>query len=156
MTGRGAVDPTLPLVAADDDGFARGRAAFETLRVYGGRPFRLEQHLARLVASATMLGLPEPDSSELGQATEAALAEARLGEAVLRLYWTPGHGRRAARHRTRLRDPGWIEVARERGQRLVSLAYPRRSVAWLPAGDEVRQLRNPHRRRSRGEEAWSR
>ena len=46
--GVALVDPALPLVAADDEGFARGRAAFETLRVYGGRPFRLEQHLARL------------------------------------------------------------------------------------------------------------
>ena len=45
-----------PVVHADDEAFLRGRGAFETLRVYGGRPFRLDEHLARLEASAARLG----------------------------------------------------------------------------------------------------
>ena len=44
VTGRGLVEPTEPVIRADDEGLLRGRAAFETLRVYGGRPFRLEAH----------------------------------------------------------------------------------------------------------------
>ena len=35
VTGRGLVDPTEPVIRADDEGLLRGRAAFETLRVYG-------------------------------------------------------------------------------------------------------------------------
>ena len=34
--GRGLVPPDEAVVAADDEGLLRGRAAFETLRVYGG------------------------------------------------------------------------------------------------------------------------
>ena len=43
--GRGLVDPRPVRAPADDEGFTRGRAAFETLRVYDGRPFRLTEHL---------------------------------------------------------------------------------------------------------------
>jgi len=34
VSGRGVVDPDTPAVFADDEGFLRGRAAFETTRVY--------------------------------------------------------------------------------------------------------------------------
>ena len=47
VTGRGLVDPTEPVIRADDEGLLRGRAAFETLRVYGGRPFSLEAEMVR-------------------------------------------------------------------------------------------------------------
>ena len=60
VSGRGLVDPASPCSLADDEGFTRGRAAFETMRVYGGRPFRLDEHLARLAASAERIGLPLP------------------------------------------------------------------------------------------------
>jgi len=135
VVGRGLVDPAAPLVAADDEGFARGRAAFETLRVYGGRPFRLEEHLERLRASSTRLGLPEPGADELRDVAEAALAQAAIGDAVLRLYWTPGVPPEGPRGIALVSAvPDWIEPARARGQRLVSLAYPRRSVPWLLPG----------------------
>ena len=42
-SGRGLVDPDEAVIRADDEALLRGRAAFETLRVYGGRPFRLER-----------------------------------------------------------------------------------------------------------------
>ena len=134
VVGRGLVDPTAPLVAADDEGFARGRAAFETLRVYDGRPFRLPEHLDRLVASARMLDLPEPDRAAVRTAAEEALAEAGLIDAVLRLYWTPGPGRGPTGIALVSAIPEWIEGARARGQRLVSLAYPRRAAPWLLPG----------------------
>ena len=134
VAGRGLVDPTLPLVAADDEGFARGRAAFETLRVYAGRPFRLEEHLARLEASAATLDPPEPDRPGLRDAIESALAESALEDAVLRLYWTPGADAEPLGIALVSEIPAWIEAARERGQRLVSLAYPRRSEPWLLPG----------------------
>ena len=58
VSGRGVVDPDEAVVACDDEGFARGRAAFETLRVYDGTPFRLAEHVDRLAQSAARLGLP--------------------------------------------------------------------------------------------------
>lgn len=134
VVGRGLVDPTLPLLAADDEGFARGRAAFETLRVYAGRPFRLEEHLARLEASAATLTLPMPDRPALRDAIESALAESALDDAVLRLYWTPGTDAEPLGIALVSEIPAWIEAARERGQRLVSLVYPRRSQPWLLPG----------------------
>src|SRR4051794_41946950 len=66
LLGRGVVDPEQPLLHADDAGVLRGRAAFETMRVYDGMPFRLDAHLARLVGSADVLGLPAPDPARLG------------------------------------------------------------------------------------------
>ena len=49
--GRGLVPVDEPVLLADDEALLRGRAAFETARVYGRRPFRLEEHLARMRAS---------------------------------------------------------------------------------------------------------
>jgi 4-amino-4-deoxychorismate lyase len=135
VLGRGVVDPATATVAADDDGFARGRAAFETLRVYGRRPFRLAEHLERLVASAERLGLPAPDSEAIAELAGVALAAAGIDEAVLRLYWTPGApGAGPSGIALVAPVPDWIEPARARGQRLVSLTYPRRSAPWLLSG----------------------
>ena len=58
----------------DDPGLMLGLGVFETLRTYGGRPFRLGAHLDRLEASARALGAPCPRSSiedEIGRALEA-------------------------------------------------------------------------------------
>jgi branched-subunit amino acid aminotransferase/4-amino-4-deoxychorismate lyase len=90
VSGRGAVDPDLPVVYADDEGYIRGRGAFETLRVYGGRPFRLEEHIARLQVSATRLGLPPLDAEEIAAVGAQALDAANVADVFLRLYATPG------------------------------------------------------------------
>ena len=50
VNGRGVVDPKEPVLRADDEALLRGRAAFETIRVYGGKPFKLPEHLDRLAA----------------------------------------------------------------------------------------------------------
>src|SRR4029077_8140443 len=39
VAGRGLFAPHAPVFAADDEALLRGRAVFETTRVYGGRPF---------------------------------------------------------------------------------------------------------------------
>ncbi len=132
VSGRGLVEPGAPVLAADDEGFTRGRAAFETMRVYGGRPFRFEQHVARLVGSAERIGLERPDPVELEQLAQLALAHAECPDATLRLYWTPG--RPGGEHLAIAlvgQIPSWIEETRARGQRLVSLIQQRRSEPWL-------------------------
>src|SRR5258708_7922761 len=50
-----ASEATIP---ATDEGLLRGDGAFEVIRVYGGQPFALEEHLRRLERSASNLRLP--------------------------------------------------------------------------------------------------
>jgi 4-amino-4-deoxychorismate lyase len=88
--GRGPLDPDAPVLHADDGGVLRGRAVFETIRVYGGSPFRLGAHLDRLAASAARIGLPPVDANGLSRAVEQALEAGGAPDAVLRLLWTPG------------------------------------------------------------------
>lgn len=61
-----------------DRGARDGGGIFETLRVYGGRPFAWRRHMERLVLAAAELGFPVP----------AAPAELRGG-------WTRCSKRRA-------------------------------------------------------------
>jgi 4-amino-4-deoxychorismate lyase len=137
VSGRGVVDPAEAVVACDDEGFARGRAAFETLRVYDGVPFRLAEHVDRLVLSAARIGLPAPDAAALRALAELAVAAVRghEGDTMLRLYWTPGTpGGEPSAVALVSGIPDWIDGARERGQRLVSLPFPARAMPWLLPG----------------------
>jgi 4-amino-4-deoxychorismate lyase len=135
VSGRGLVDPAEPVVRADDEALLRGRAAFETLRVYGGRPFRLDSHLDRLLSSADGIGLPPVDRGELE--TLAALVLPHGGEAdvVLRLVWTGGAAEGQPLGLALLSEvPAWIEQTRARGARAVSLLGVRAAVPWLLPG----------------------
>src|SRR5476651_111967 len=79
VLGRGLVDPEAPLFAADDEALLRGSAAFETLPVYGGRPFRLGPHVERLRFSASRLGLPPVEGAEeLARLVAAAVPDCVL------------------------------------------------------------------------------
>jgi branched-subunit amino acid aminotransferase/4-amino-4-deoxychorismate lyase len=135
VSGRGLVEPDSALIAADDEGFALGRGAFETLRIYGGRPFRLVEHLDRLAGSVERLGFSPPDRDELTELVGLVLGEAALSDGVLRLYRTPGPpGEEPLSLALVSPLPTWLDETRARGQRLVSLAYPRRVAPWLLPG----------------------
>jgi branched-subunit amino acid aminotransferase/4-amino-4-deoxychorismate lyase len=88
VDGRGLVDPSEPVFGAADDALLRGRAVFETLRVYGGRPFLLEAHLERLRSSAARMRLPAPDLSACHRLAALVLDAAGETELALRFYWT--------------------------------------------------------------------
>jgi 4-amino-4-deoxychorismate lyase len=88
VAGRGLVDPGEPVLHAGDDAVFRGRAAFETTRVYGGRPFKLDEHLARLAGSAARLALPDVDLDACASLVGAAVARSGGRDAVLRIYVT--------------------------------------------------------------------
>jgi 4-amino-4-deoxychorismate lyase len=135
VTGRGLVEPTEPVIRADDEGLLRGRAAFETLRVYGGRPFRLEDHLDRLTASAASIGLPAVERRRLQVLVGLVLPKAEHGDASLRLVWTAGPAGGVPSALAMLsRVPDWIEPARERGATAVSLLGVRAAAPWLLPG----------------------
>ncbi len=90
--------PEEARVSVYDRGFLYGHAVFEVLRTYGGRPFALADHVARLRASSAKVGIDLPWSdAELAAVVHAALAAARdvgdeKGEAYLRFMVTGGDG----------------------------------------------------------------
>ena len=135
VTGRGLVDPTEPVIRADDEGLLRGRAAFETLRVYAGRPYGLEAHLDRLTASAASIGLPAVERRRLQVLVGLVLPKAEGGDASLRLVWTAGPtGGLPSALALLSTVPDWIEATRERGATAVSLLGVRASAPWLLPG----------------------
>jgi len=89
-----------------DRGARDGEGLFETLRVYGGRPFAWERHMERLVVSAAVLGFPVPASPvTLRAALDQVLEAERLTDAVARVTVTRGiPGGRPTR------TGAWVEV----------------------------------------------
>ena len=87
-------------VSVMDAGLQRGYGCFETIRAYGGVPFRLEGHLRRLETSASLLALELPDPSSLAAwVTDRAGAG---GDCVVRILVTGGgsEGRPSTRGHT--------------------------------------------------------
>lgn len=75
-----------------DDGLLRGDGAFEVIKLYGGVPFRLEQHYGRLGRSADAIRL-EFDLDALRTEVDAIIAEGADPDGCLRVVITRG-GRR--------------------------------------------------------------
>jgi branched-subunit amino acid aminotransferase/4-amino-4-deoxychorismate lyase len=125
VSGRGLVDPSQPVVHADDEAFMRGRAAFETTRVYSRRPFRLAEHLDRLAVSTGRIGLPVLDRGEIEALVTQALEAANKASAVLRIYATPGRqGRRSPLVLALVAElPDDLEELRARGLRAITVEY---------------------------------
>jgi branched-subunit amino acid aminotransferase/4-amino-4-deoxychorismate lyase len=75
-----------------DQGFRTGLGVFETMRAYGGHPFRLERHLDRATTGATRLGFEVPPVEEVGHAVRATVdANAHVSDDLaVRLTITPG------------------------------------------------------------------
>lgn len=140
VLGRGVVHPDTPILTADDAALARGLAAFETIRVYAGRIFALDEHLDRLRASAARLGLPDVERSDLERLAADALAASGLAEAGVRLYWTGGReGAGATALATVTPVPPDTETLRARGLRVATLELGidrdvRMRAPWLLAG----------------------
>ena len=140
VLGHGLVDPDRPWLRVDDEAVLRGRAVFETLRVYAGRPFRLPAHLERLTRSAQVLGLDAPDPVALTDLVGESLAQPDVGDAVLRVVWTAGaDATRPVGFALVTALPEGLEQARTAGIELRSLqlaigATARRASPWLLPG----------------------
>ena len=146
VNGRGVVDPEEPVLRADDEALLRGRAAFETIRVYAGAPFKLAEHLDRLAASAERIGLPAVNRLELDELARQALDAAGAPDSVLRLIWTPTPAALAlvSAARRPLRRP-----ARTRAGADLAPGHPGRGAVDA-AGRQVDELRGEHGGRGRG------
>jgi branched-chain amino acid aminotransferase len=89
----GAIGPAEEArIPVTDEGLTRGDGAFEVLRLYGGRPFALAEHLARLERTCAGLRLPV-DTALLRGEIDALLGAAGSVDALLRVVLTRG-GRR--------------------------------------------------------------
>lgn len=121
VLGRGLLPYETPVIRADDDGFLRGEAVFDTARVTVTAAGKaeidlLDEHLQRLAASAARLGLPTPDTAGLTalaeQAAQAYAVSAPSPEATLRLVWSRGSGDRPLGFVTVIPLPATTSTAR--------------------------------------------
>lgn len=85
--------PDEARVSVFDHGLLYGDGVFEGMRVYGGRVFRLQEHLERLYDSAHAIRLEIPLSrAEMEQITLEGIRRARLDDGYLRHVVTRGVG----------------------------------------------------------------
>jgi branched-chain amino acid aminotransferase len=98
--------PEEARVSVFDRGFLYGDSVYEVVRTYGGRPFELSAHLARLGRSAERIGLALPwdvrrtalevaltvEASRGGDAADPAAAPWNAGERIVRIVMTRGTG----------------------------------------------------------------
>lgn len=78
-------------VSVFDRGFLYGDGIFETMRSYGGRIFRLADHMRRLAQSADIIGLRLlPTQKELGDICNRLLDRNALADAIIRISATRG------------------------------------------------------------------
>ena len=83
------------LISVNDRGFLYGDGLFETLRVCGGRPFRLAQHLERMARGADFLKIKSAFTPEdLRDFAGQLIGQNKMPEAVLRVTLTRGPGER--------------------------------------------------------------
>ena len=76
-----------------DHGLLYGDGVFEGIRVYGGMPFLLDEHLDRLAASARAIVLELPaERAEMAALCREAAQRAGLDDGYLRLVVTRGAG----------------------------------------------------------------
>jgi branched-chain amino acid aminotransferase len=78
-------------ISVRDRGFLYGDAAFETLRAYGGTPFRWDAHAERLAGTCDLLGIDHGlGDADLRRRVDETLAANDLDEAYVRLSVTRG------------------------------------------------------------------
>jgi aminodeoxychorismate lyase len=83
------------VVPVGDRGFLYGDGLFETMRVFNGRPFRMAQHLERMVRGADFLKIKLPFTpKELQQFAEQLIEKNNMPDSVLRVTLTRGPGER--------------------------------------------------------------
>ena len=88
----------LAQIPVTDEGLLRGDGVFEVVRLYEGRPYALDEHLERMVRSASNLRLTL-DRARVEEDVRSLLRAAQPGDALLRVLVTRGG------HRVALLEP---------------------------------------------------
>lgn len=85
--------PEEAKVSVYDRGFLYGDSVFETIRTYGGEPFALAEHVARLERSAARVGIAMPlPAADFAMEIRVAVRAARNPESYARAMLTRGSG----------------------------------------------------------------
>ena len=85
------VEENEAVIPVSDHGFLYGMGLFETFRTYGGKPWLLERHAARLGAGLRELGIAyEPDAARMREALARLLAANGMTDAYVR--WSVSAG----------------------------------------------------------------
>jgi aminodeoxychorismate lyase len=83
------------VIPLNDRGFLLGDGLFETMRVVGGKPFRLAQHLERMTRGADFLKIKPPFMpKEIQKFSEHLIEQNKMPDAILRVTLTRGAGGR--------------------------------------------------------------
>ena len=89
------VSEAQAVIPVNDRGFMYGDGLFETVRIVNGRPFRLAQHLERMMRGADFMKIKSPFTpKELQQFAEQLIEKNQMPEAILRVTLTRGPGER--------------------------------------------------------------
>ncbi len=116
------------VVSVFDRGFLFGDSVFEVLRTYGGVPFAVTEHLARLAHSAQRIGMDLPvPIAQIRAEMDLALAEAAEPDAYVRIIVTRGSGEIGL-------DPA---LARDPQRVIIVQALRPQSRAWYVDGVAV-------------------
>ncbi len=140
MNGR-LVPEAEATVSVFDHGLLYGDGVFEGMRAYGGRVFRMREHLDRLWDSARAIALEIPTTKDaLARAVDDCVAANGLPDGYIRLVVTRGSGTLGL-DPNRTRDPQVIVIVDtialyprehyERGLRIVTAATQRSHPATL-------------------------
>lgn len=120
------VAPEDATVSVLDIGLLRGYGCFETVRSYGGLPFRLDRHLARLASSAAIMSIPLPDTGLLDRWVRHRAVE---GDCSVRVVVTGGIDAAAPG-----RDSRTIVMAEALGAIPDRIRLQPRTAPWHPEG----------------------
>jgi D-alanine transaminase len=95
-------------IPVEDRGMQFADGVYEVVRYYDGRPFRMAQHLARLVRSAAGIELPLPPIEEIRRAMDSLIEQQGLQDATVYLQITRGP---APRQHGLIADPAPTVIA---------------------------------------------
>jgi branched-chain amino acid aminotransferase len=84
------IERDAALVGAFDRSFLYGDGLFETVRAYGGVPFMMSEHLARMGDSAAELGIVMPDAGDIAAVVERLIEMNELSDAYVRITLSRG------------------------------------------------------------------
>ncbi|WP_035858490.1 aminotransferase class IV [Cryptosporangium arvum] len=144
LLGRGPVPVETPIARADDAGLTRGDGIFETVHVRYGKPWQLDEHLARMAGSARTLGIALPPAGELAALIDDVLVDAvEDAEVAVKIVCTRGPDTGQAEPPTVFATMFDVSPAQLRGRRegvsvvSISLGVPadaRNTAPWLLGG----------------------
>ena len=119
-------------IRVEDRGFQFADGVYEVVRTYGGRPFAMDEHLARLFRSLDAIELKVPlNAGQLKSIIREGIERSGFAEAIVYLQITRGY---APRHRGMPKDaePTIVMTVRELGPPATKLRENGITVITLP------------------------